>query len=90
MCNTVVYHTNSETSCNILNVISILGDEILAVNGVVLHGLSHEEAIAIFKKIRAGTVVLQIGRRGAAVTQPPHPKIRSLNQNLNVKSGTNA
>ncbi|XP_059082309.1 uncharacterized protein LOC131879868 isoform X2 [Tigriopus californicus] len=39
------------------------GDEILAVNGDILHGMSHEEAIAIFKRIRRGPVVLQIGRR---------------------------
>ena len=43
-----------------------LGDEILAVNGEVLHGLSHEEAISIFKRIKAGPVVLQIGRRGGS------------------------
>ena len=28
------------------------GDEILAVNGQTLHGLSHNEAIAVFKRIR--------------------------------------
>ena len=28
------------------------GDEILAVNGQPLHGLSHNEAIAVFKRIR--------------------------------------
>ena len=39
------------------------GDEILAVNGSILHGLSHDEAIAIFKRIRSGPVVLQVGRR---------------------------
>jgi hypothetical protein len=37
----------------------------LAVNGDLLHGLSHEEAIAIFKRIRSGSVVLQIARRAA-------------------------
>ena len=36
------------------------GDEILAVNGSVLHGLSHSEAIFIFKKIRVGPVVIQV------------------------------
>merc|ERR1719510_189996 len=39
------------------------GDEIFAVNGALLQGLSHSEAIAIFKQIRAGPVVLQTGRR---------------------------
>ena len=28
------------------------GDEILSVNGQTLHGLSHNEAIAVFKRIR--------------------------------------
>lgn len=39
------------------------GDEILAVNGQTLHGLSHNEAIAVFKRIRSGSVSLQCGRR---------------------------
>jgi len=39
------------------------GDEILAVNGKPLHGLSHLEAIAVFKEIRSGPVQLHIGRR---------------------------
>jgi len=39
------------------------GDEILAVNGQPLHGLSHNEAIAVFKRIRSGTVNLQCARR---------------------------
>jgi hypothetical protein len=41
----------------------LAGDEILAVNGKALHGLSHQEAIAVFKEIRAGQVVLHVGRR---------------------------
>merc|ERR1719315_335939 len=39
------------------------GDEILAVNGQPLHGLSHNEAIAVFKRIRSGCVTLQCARR---------------------------
>ncbi|KRT78741.1 PDZ domain-containing protein, partial [Oryctes borbonicus] len=39
------------------------GDEILAVNGKPLHGVSHQEAIAVFKQIKAGKVLLHIGRR---------------------------
>nr|CAD7456818.1 unnamed protein product [Timema tahoe] len=39
------------------------GDEILAVNGKALHGLSHQEAITVFKDIKSGQVVLHIGRR---------------------------
>jgi C-terminal processing protease CtpA/Prc len=46
-----------------LHYIFLPGDEILAVNGKALHGLSHQEAIAVFKEIRAGQVVLHVGRR---------------------------
>eukprot|EP00092_Neocalanus_flemingeri_P006642 GFUD01007166.1.p1 GENE.GFUD01007166.1~~GFUD01007166.1.p1 ORF type:complete len:727 (+),score=169.88 GFUD01007166.1:715-2895(+) len=42
------------------------GDEILAVNGQPLHGLSHNEAIAVFKRIRSGPVSLQCARRPAS------------------------
>ncbi|XP_008200226.1 pro-interleukin-16 isoform X2 [Tribolium castaneum] len=41
------------------------GDEILAVNSKPLHGASHQEAIAVFKQIRSGQVLLHIGRRVA-------------------------
>ena len=47
------------------NVFIFAGDEIFAVNGNLLQGLSHSEAIAIFKQIRSGPVVLQTGRRSA-------------------------
>ena len=43
--------------------ILLSGDEIFAVNGSLLQGLSHSEAISIFKEIRIGPVVLQTGRR---------------------------
>ena len=39
------------------------GDEILSVNGQPLHGLSHNEAISVFKRIRSGGVSLQVVRR---------------------------
>lgn len=39
------------------------GDEILAVNGVVCHDLSHREAVVLFKSIRSGEVVLNVCRR---------------------------
>ncbi|XP_044765626.1 pro-interleukin-16-like isoform X2 [Coccinella septempunctata] len=39
------------------------GDEILAVNSKPLHGVSHQEAIDVFKQIRSGQVLLHIGRR---------------------------
>nr|XP_045587120.1 uncharacterized protein LOC123749052 [Procambarus clarkii] len=39
------------------------GDEIFAINGESLAGASHAEAIAMFKGIRSGKVVLHVGRR---------------------------
>ncbi|GAB0097232.1 PDZ domain-containing protein [Sergentomyia squamirostris] len=39
------------------------GDEILSVNGKSLQGLSHQEAIDVFKSIKMGDVVMLLGRR---------------------------
>jgi hypothetical protein len=41
----------------------VAGDEILAVNGEALQGMSHAEAIAAFKRIRSGPVALRLARR---------------------------
>ncbi len=40
------------------------GDEILSVNGHSTNGLSHSEAIAIFKSIKSGKVTIHVARRG--------------------------
>lgn len=45
------------------------GDEILSVNGSNLNGLSHAEAITVFKSIRAGKVIMQISRRAHPSSQ---------------------
>lgn len=42
---------------------TFIGDEILVVNGKPLQGLKHEEAIAVFKSIKTGDVLILIGRR---------------------------
>ena len=49
------------------------GDQILSVNGQTLQGLSHCEAIAVFKVIRSGPVSLQVVRRppGGRQSGPP-------------------
>ena len=41
------------------------GDQILSVNGQTLRGVSHGEAISVFKRIRSGEVRLQVVRRPA-------------------------
>lgn len=48
------------------------GDEIFTVNGQTLEGLSHAEAISLFKRIKQGDVVLHIGRK---VSNPRSPSI---------------
>ena len=48
------------------NIYLIAGDEILAVNGTPLQGLSHAEAIQVFKSIRNGQVVIHAARRDVA------------------------
>ncbi|XP_040565936.1 uncharacterized protein [Lepeophtheirus salmonis] len=42
------------------------GDEILAVNGLALQGMSHSEAISVFKNIRIGKIVLFVARRDSS------------------------
>ncbi|KAF4530181.1 hypothetical protein B566_EDAN001440 [Ephemera danica] len=46
------------------------GDEILAVNGCAVHGLSHNEAIALFKRVRCGELALRITRRNVRASPP--------------------
>lgn len=40
-----------------------LGDEIISVNGTSFQDLSHQEAVALFKKIKSGQVVVELGPR---------------------------
>jgi len=47
------------TSDNLFN----SGDEILSINGQVLQGMTHGQAIAVFKNIKHGMVSLHIARR---------------------------
>ncbi|XP_011498078.1 PREDICTED: PDZ domain-containing protein 2-like [Ceratosolen solmsi marchali] len=39
------------------------GDEILSINSKALHGMTHAEAIAEFKAVKIGNIVLHLGRR---------------------------
>jgi len=42
------------------------GDEILSVNGMAVQGMSHSEAISIFKNIKIGIVSLHVARRDSS------------------------
>ncbi|KAG8184205.1 hypothetical protein JTE90_015567 [Oedothorax gibbosus] len=61
------------------------GDEIYTLNGQPLQGLSHSEAIAAFKKIKQGAVVLHIGRRTNKKSAPLCESSSKL-ENSNSKS----
>jgi len=59
---------NGVVECLMHNLLWLFtGDEILFVNGFPMQGLSHAEAIGMFKKIKTGDVVLKVSRR--AVTK---------------------
>ena len=42
---------------------SFLGDEIFSINGTSVSGLTHQEAISMFKEVKQGNIVVTIGRR---------------------------
>lgn len=58
---------------NVINMFVLAGDEILSVNGEELAGLSHAEAIQVFKRVRNGQIRLKVARR------------KNQNQNQNEK-----
>ena len=62
------FKQNNERYINCITT-SFSGDEILSVNGHSTHGLSHSEAIAIFKGIRSGKVTIHIARRDVINTR---------------------
>eukprot|EP00095_Tigriopus_kingsejongensis_P010860 maker-scaffold592_size129239-snap-gene-0.24 protein:Tk10860 transcript:maker-scaffold592_size129239-snap-gene-0.24-mRNA-1 annotation:"PREDICTED: uncharacterized protein LOC101740740" len=74
------------------------GDEILSVNGHSTQGLSHSEAIAIFKGIRSGKVTVHIARRDPTIqsqttVEPPKATTTSssstvANHNTNHNTST--
>ncbi|ODM95612.1 PDZ domain-containing protein 2 [Orchesella cincta] len=50
------------------------GDEILQVNDVLMPGLSHSEAILVFKRIKTGEVLIRVKRRlGLVKPRSPTP-----------------
>ena len=44
------------------------GDEIFSINSVPVQGMTHGEAIGLFKEVKKGPIVVTIGRRAAAAS----------------------
>ena len=42
-----------------------IGDEIFSINGRAVQGMTHQEAISLFKEVKQGELVLTIGRRSS-------------------------
>ena len=42
-----------------------LGDEIFSINSVPVQGMTHQEAIGLFKEVKKGPIVVTIGRRAS-------------------------
>jgi len=42
---------------------TLLGDEVFSINGVPVQGMAHAEAIALFKEVKQGSLVVVVGRR---------------------------
>ena len=51
------------------------GDEILAINGKSLQGMSHDEAINEFRAIKHGPVILRVARRDPALNLDQDPLV---------------
>lgn len=51
----------------------VLGDEVITVNGVAANGLTHAQAVRLFRDVRRGAVRLQVRRRAAGLTPTPTP-----------------
>ncbi len=64
------------------------GDEIVSVNGDSLSGLSHEEAIAVFKRIRSGQVKVKVARRGVSSSNSSNSKNGKHSSKLNSVGGS--
>ena len=65
----VVCHKSSPQMTFLLSYIlsfHVSGDEIFSVNGQSVAGLTHSEAIGIFKETKVGPIHVTIGRREAS------------------------
>lgn len=60
----ILFYRIPTLNCEIImDFLTSSGDEILSINSKPLHGMTHAEAIAEFKSVKSGDVVLHVGRR---------------------------
>ena len=45
-----------------------IGDEIFSINGRAVQGMTHQEAISLFKEVKHGELLITIGRRNSSQT----------------------
>lgn len=57
-------------ACNVIKGTLRAGDEILAINGSSLDGLTHAKALQMFKNTKAGNLILHVARR-----DPTHKRL---------------
>ena len=58
-------HNYNHFKSSLANIsIFCLGDEIFSINGKAVQGMTHQEAIALFKEVKNGSLMVTIGRRG--------------------------
>ena len=67
----LLFTTHSLTNSIFYPFILPLGDEILAINGKSLQGMSHDEAINEFRAIKQGPVILRVAKREHNFDQEP-------------------
>ena len=64
----------------------LAGDEIFSINSVPVQGMTHQEAIGLFKEVKKGPVVVTIGRRtSTASMSASNLSIKTLNINGNLQ-----
>lgn len=51
-----------------------MGDEIIAINGSSLDGMTHAKALQMFKSAKAGNLILHVARR-----DPMHKRLDHAN-----------
>ena len=58
------YHSTQSNICFIIECIFFTsGDEVFSINGTPVQGMTHAEAIGLFKEVKQGSLIVVLGRR---------------------------